>query len=69
MAEDFQGQVPTDIAEKLLRVRALLGKSVRKPRSCWSGISSSIIIVAKTYLVGLHNKPRRITMSSLKSLK
>lgn len=68
MAEAFQEQVPSDIAKKLLWVRALLGKSLRKPRSCWSGILSSIIIMAEICLVELHNKPRSIMMSLLKLL-
>lgn len=35
----FKGKYPlSDTAEELLWVRALLGKSVRKPRSWWSGI-------------------------------
>lgn len=66
----FKGKYPLpDTAEKLLWVRALVGKSVRKPRSCWSGILSSIIIMAETCLAGLHSKPRNIMMSLLKSLK
>lgn len=56
----------SDIAGKLLWMRTLVGKSVRKPRSCWSWILSSMIIMAETCLVELCTKLRSIMMSLLK---